>query len=218
MSGSQPRPRSHARTCEFVPGEFSLAVVYSNAKAAKRSSLWVSFQPVVSADTSHHANANSAARYHRAYAHAHVYAYSTTGTSIVDVPARLCTVLSHLCAVLSHLCAVLSPRCGRVAAPPLAADRLYLTVSDAVPKGTASTYYFSSDELFRYHNFYQDFGPLNMAHLVLSGEVNFSIHFVCLLSSMPTVRYAPLCPRYGVVQVTYFIFLVGTAVAAWWWW
>jgi hypothetical protein len=47
------------------------------------------------------------------------------------------------------------------------ADRLYfVTLGTSVhPRSTAKTHYFSIDDEFEYENFYQDFGPLNLAML-----------------------------------------------------
>jgi len=45
-------------------------------------------------------------------------------------------------------------------------DRLYLAVTNSQPRSTATKHYFCIDKFLVYQNFYADFGPLNLAHLV----------------------------------------------------
>jgi len=44
-------------------------------------------------------------------------------------------------------------------------DRLYFATLKSKPKSTAHTHYFCVDEELLYENFYNDFGPLNLAHI-----------------------------------------------------
>ena len=44
-------------------------------------------------------------------------------------------------------------------------DRLYFATLRTKPKSTAHTHYFCVDDELIYENFYNDFGPLNLAHI-----------------------------------------------------
>jgi len=68
-----------------------------------------------------------------------------------------------------------------ISACELIKDRLYFATLRTKPKSTAHTHYFCVDDELIYENFYNDFGPLNLAHIYrYSLKVNKKLKSVSL--------------------------------------
>jgi len=82
-----------------------------------------------------------------------------------------------------------------ISACELIKDRLYFATLKSKPKSTAHTHYFCIDDELLYENFYNDFGPLNLAHIYrYSCKVNKKLKSVSL-AKKKIVHYTSMDPR-----------------------